>query len=81
LDDFLTGQLQPNARPAAYPYDYKVIINAGESAPYDAQENVGKQGKFWIKGQPYSIKFMLADDALTDQFVKDTVYQASLSVF
>ena len=34
---------------------------------------------FWIKGQPYSLRDMLANDEPVDQFVGGTVYQAFLS--
>ena len=35
--------------------------------------------KFWIKSQPYNLKFMLANDSICDEFVGGTVYQAFLS--
>lgn len=35
--------------------------------------------KFWVKGQPYSVRDMLANDPLSDTFVGGTVYQAFLS--
>ncbi|XP_065900321.1 uncharacterized protein [Dysidea avara] len=80
-DGFFTRQFRPNARPVAYPADNKVIVNACESGPWRVERNVPKDGKFWIKGQPYNIKFMLGDDALTDIFEGGTVYQGFLDIF
>ena len=80
-DNFFTREFQPNARPVAEPGNNKVIVNACESAPLRVAKNITKSSKFWIKGQPYNLKFMLADDPLTDKFVGGTVYQAFLSVF
>ncbi|XP_065919748.1 uncharacterized protein [Dysidea avara] len=80
-DDFFTRQFRPNVRPVASPDDNKVIANACESNPFRVEKNVTKQGKFWIKGQPYNIKFLLADDPLVDSFVGGTVYQGLLRVF
>lgn len=35
--------------------------------------------QFWVKGQPYSVLDMLAQDPLAPQFVGGTIYQAFLS--
>jgi len=78
-DDFFTRELRPNARPVAYPDDDKVIISACEAAPFKVQRDVTQHAMFWIKGDPYNLKFMLADDQLVDKFVGGTVYQAYLS--
>ena len=80
-DDFFTRKLRPNARPVACPDDLKVIVNACEAAPlnFKVQRDVTKQALFWIKGEPYNIKFMLAGDPLVDRFEGGTVYQAYLS--
>ncbi|XP_065903153.1 uncharacterized protein [Dysidea avara] len=80
-DNFFTRELQPDARPVADPGNKKVIANACESAPLRVVKNITKRSRFWIKGQPYNLKFMLGDDPLTDKFVGGTVYQAFLSVF
>ena len=73
-DDFFTRQGRPNARPIAHPDDDKVIVNACKSAPLRVERNASKHGKFWIKGQPYNLKFMLANEPLADRFVGGTVY-------
>ena len=79
-DDFFTRQFQSNVRPVDYPHDNKVIANPCEAAPFKIESNVRKHDKFWIKGTPYNIKFMLADDPLADRFVGGTVYQGFLNI-
>lgn len=78
-DDFFTRELVEGQRPIAAPGDDSVIINACESAPYRVTRNIELVQQFWIKGQPYSLKHMLAKDSLVPQFVGGTVYQAFLS--
>lgn len=56
-----------------------MIVNACESAPFALKRDVKKSDQFWIKSQPYNLKFMLANDPLCDEFVGGTVYQAFLS--
>ena len=77
-DDFFTREFRPGVRPVAEPDDDKVIVNACESAPFALERNVKRCDKFWIKSQPYNLKFMLANDPLCDEFVGGTVYQAAL---
>ncbi len=78
-DDFFTREFRDGVRPIASPDDDKVIVNACESAPYRHASNVRRRDRFWIKSQPYSIVFMLANDDFAEQFVGGTVYQAFLS--
>jgi phosphatidylserine decarboxylase len=78
-DDFFTRQLKPGVRPIASPDDDSIIVNACESAPYNLSYNVKRVDIFWIKGRPYSLQHMLANDDLTEQFVGGTVYQGFLS--
>ena len=80
-DNFFTRQFRPNARPVAYPDDNKVIVNACESVPWRVERNVPKDGKFWIKGQPYNIKFMLGDDTLTNNLKEALYIKAFLTPF
>jgi phosphatidylserine decarboxylase len=63
----------------ASPGDDNVIANACESAPYKLATNVKWQDQFWIKDQPYSLSHMMDGDALAQQFVGGTIYQAFLS--
>ena len=78
-NDFFTRRLKDGARPVASPDDDKVIVNACEATPYRIATDVKRQGRFWIKSQPYSLQDMLANDDSVDQFVGGTVYQAFLS--
>jgi phosphatidylserine decarboxylase len=63
----------------ASPADPDVIVNACESAPYRLSHDARRHDRFWIKGQPYSVAHMLADDPWADQFAGGTIYQAFLS--
>jgi len=79
LADFFTRRVHDAARPVASPDDDGVIANACESKVYNVATGVRLRDKFWIKGQPYSVTDMLANDALAPQFNGGTVYQAFLS--
>ncbi len=78
-DDFFTREFVDGQRPVTSPDDDCVIVNACESAPYRLEHHVHKLEKFWIKGQPYSLKHMFANDSHTDLFAGGTVYQGFLS--
>jgi phosphatidylserine decarboxylase len=78
-DDFFTREFRDGQRPIAAPGDTSVIVSACESAPYRIAHNVKHEDRFWIKAQPYSLRHMLADDPVTEQFVGGTIYQAFLS--
>jgi phosphatidylserine decarboxylase len=78
-DDFFTRRFRRGIRPVAFPDDLDVIVNACESAPYRLSHNVRRHDTFWVKGQPYSVAHMLADDPWADQFVGGTIYQAFLN--
>lgn len=78
-NDFFTRRLKEGARPVAAPDDDAVIVSACESTPYRISRDVARQDKFWIKGQPYSLQDMLANDEAVDEFVGGTVYQGFLS--
>ena len=78
-DDFFTRRFRPGVRPVASPADPDVIVNACESAPYRLSHDVCLRDRFWIKGQPYSVAHMLADDPWAGQFAGGTIYQAFLS--
>jgi phosphatidylserine decarboxylase len=41
--------------------------------------DVKARDQFWVKGQPYSVLDMLAQDPLAEQFIGGTIYQAFLS--
>lgn len=78
-DNFFTRVFREGVRPVAAPEHDEIIANACESTPYNVQYNVRARDKFWVKGQPYSIMDMLAQDKLAEQFIGGTVYQAFLS--
>ncbi len=78
-DDFFTRQFRPGQRPIAAVGDDSVIVNACESAPFKLAHGVKRIDNFWIKGQPYSLRHMFADDPVNEQFVGGTIYQAFLS--
>ncbi|WP_298417365.1 phosphatidylserine decarboxylase family protein [uncultured Kordia sp.] len=77
-NDFFIRQFKKGKRPIASPKDKKVIVSACEAAPLRISSNVQRKSQFWIKGQPYSLEFML-DGNHVDYYVGGTVYQAYLS--
>jgi len=76
---FFTRRFKEGQRPVAAPDDDTVIVSACESTPYRIATDVARQDRFWIKGQPYSLQDMLANDESVGQFVGGTVYQAFLT--
>ncbi len=80
-DNFFTRVFRENIRPVESPNDQSVIANACESAPYRLQKDVQLRSTFWVKGQDYSLLYMLNNDPRAPLFVGGTVYQAFLSAF
>ncbi|MEI3039654.1 MAG: phosphatidylserine decarboxylase family protein [Victivallales bacterium] len=78
-DDFFIRQFREGVRPVAEPDNDAVIANACESAPFAIARNVQLLDKFWIKAQPYALRFLLNNDPRANHFVGGTVYQAFLS--
>ncbi|KAF2212153.1 hypothetical protein CERZMDRAFT_41164 [Cercospora zeae-maydis SCOH1-5] len=78
-DDFFTRQFREEVRPVASPEDDNVVANACESKVFNVARNAKLRDHFWIKGQPYSVRDMLANDPLAENFAGGTVYQAFLS--
>lgn len=78
-NDFFTRTFKEGVRPVEGKDDPYVIVSACESAPYRISTNVQKDTKFWLKGQPYSLEYMLNHDESADMFIGGTVYQAFLS--
>jgi phosphatidylserine decarboxylase len=74
-----TFRFEDGIRPVASPQDDNVVANACESKPYNVARNARLRDRFWIKGQPYSVRDMLGHDALAEHFDGATVYQAFLS--
>ncbi len=79
-NDFFIRQFKPNMRPTAEPDNNKIIVSACESQPVRISTNVQRLDKFWIKGQKYSLEFMLNNSKYINDFVGGTVYQAFLNV-
>jgi phosphatidylserine decarboxylase len=78
-DDFFVRTFRPGRRPVAAPDDDRVIVSACESAPYRIARDLKRVDTFWLKGQPYSLRHMFADDPVNEEFVGGTLYQAFLS--
>jgi phosphatidylserine decarboxylase len=78
-DDYFVRRFKPGVRPVAAPNDDYIIVNACESAPYHIQHNIQASDCFWLKGQRYSLRHMMAEDEYYPDFVGGTVYQAYLS--
>lgn len=78
-NEFFTRTFLPGKRPVEGADDPYVIVSACESVPYRICTNAQKDTKFWLKGQPYSLEYMLNQDESADMFVGGTVYQAFLS--
>ena len=78
-DDFFVRTFRPGVRPVASPADDGVIVSACESAPLRIARNVKAVDRFWLKGQPYSLRHMFDHDPIHQTFVGGTVYQAFLS--
>jgi phosphatidylserine decarboxylase len=67
-------------RPIQSPDDPSAIVSACDSTVYRIARNVQRQGKFWVKAQPYSMADML-DHHHVDEFVGGDVFQAFLNPF
>lgn len=76
---FFTRKFKPGMRPVEAPDDPYIITNACESAPYRISMNVQRDTKFWLKGQPYSLEYMLDHHEYVARFTGGIVYQAFLS--
>ncbi|KAJ8073741.1 hypothetical protein PM082_012019 [Marasmius tenuissimus] len=78
-DDFFTRQFRPGVRPVELVGDESVVNNACEATVYRIKGNVRANDQFWIKGEPYNLRYMLNNDPAVDRFVGGTIYQAFLS--
>lgn len=82
-DDFFVRRFRPGVRPLAAPEGgppdpnipdpTAVIVAACEACPVRLARRVQARDAFWLKGQPYSILDMLANDELASEFVGGTV--------
>lgn len=79
-NDFFTRKFKKDSRKITDENkDPYVIISACESQPYKISTDIQANTKFWLKGQPYSIEYMLNHDESAEKFIGGTVYQAFLS--
>lgn len=80
---FFTRRLRPGARPVDEPGNAAVVVNACEASPYDVSENCQLHDRFWVKGQPHSLREILAGsaDEVVRRLVGGTLYQGYLSAF
>jgi phosphatidylserine decarboxylase len=78
-DNFFTRRFRPGVRPVSFPDNDSIINNACESTVYHIATDVKAYEEFWLKGEPYSLRFMLNNDPIADEFIGGTVYQAFLS--
>lgn len=80
-NNWFIRRFKQGERPIDSPADEKVVVNACESTPFALQTNVQLRSEFWLKGQPYSLAFMLGGEKHARPFEGGTVYQAFLSAF
>ncbi|KAF7595474.1 hypothetical protein BBP40_005810 [Aspergillus hancockii] len=78
-DAFFTRPFRDGIRPVDSPDNDRIIVHACEAQPFNIQQGVRARDHFWVKGQPYSVRDLLGQDALADRFIGGTVYQGFLS--
>jgi phosphatidylserine decarboxylase len=78
FNDYFHRQIQPESRPVAAPGDPKVVVSANDGKVYNIAGNVQPLDTFWLKGQPYSLVNMLANEYV-ERFVGGSVFQSFLS--
>ncbi|KAK1217177.1 hypothetical protein PQX77_020185 [Marasmius sp. AFHP31] len=78
-DDFFTRQFRPGVRRIDFGDNDSIVNNACESTIYHIRYNVQANDQFWLKGEPYNLRYMLNGDSSVDKFVGGTIYQAFLS--
>lgn len=78
-DDFFTRAFKPGVREVSEENKNEdVIVNACESAPYKCVTNAKMKDKFWMKGQPYSLRDIMNDVDETSHFKEKTDDQGHL---
>lgn len=82
-NDFFTRRFRAGMRPVAAPGDSHVIVSPCECTPYHTASNVKIHDTFWIKGQPYSLRYIFtpAWQPLAERFVGGEIYQAYLAAY
>lgn len=77
-NSYFHREIKAEFRPIAAPDDAKVIVSPNDGSVVTWQENVKECDEFWLKGQPFSLRNMLAG-LYVDRFVGGTVFQSFLS--
>ncbi len=72
-------QIKAKCRPIADPENPKVVVSANDGSVYKIARKVKEEDRFWVKGQPYSLRDMLASSAYVDRFIGGDVFQTFLS--
>lgn len=78
FNEFFHRQINREFRPVADPFNPRVVVSPNDGTLYKVAEGVKSTDRFWVKGQPYALKHMLAGDPLSQHFVSGTVYQSFL---
>ena len=76
---FFHREIKSSARPIAGPGDSKVIVAPNDGTLYRIAQNVRATDRFWLKGEPYSLRDMLGETEYLNRFVGGYVYQSYLS--
>ncbi len=63
-DDFFTRLFRPSVRPVMFPDNDDIVNSACESTVYCIASNIQALDTFWLKGEPYSLNYMLNNDDL-----------------
>ncbi len=63
----------------ASPNDDNIIAAPCEAGVFNIQKGAALRDQFFVKGQPYSVLDMLANDKLSQKFAGGTVYQGFLN--
>jgi len=80
-NDFFTRNLRGGVRPIADGED--VVVSAADSTKFSLQKNVGLDSKFWIKSEPYALRYIFGPRLLehAKKFEGGDVYQAFLNAY
>lgn len=76
---FFHRQIKPEARPIAAPEDPKVIVSPNDGTIYKLARDARLQDRFWLKGQPYSLRDMMDGSPFTERFAGGDVLQTFLA--
>jgi phosphatidylserine decarboxylase len=76
---FFHRQIKPECRPIADPDDPRVIVSPNDGTVYKLARGVRLEDRFWLKGQPYSLRDMMADSPFAPRFVGGDVLQTFLA--